>query len=275
MKAIVQALPKNIAMALTSNECMKHAKAIPMMMINGEEICPACQLAKENAEFEQSLQSEILEREAKKKKNTLYMRSVFADETIRDASFGKFFVECEEEAKNKDLAIQAFKHYKSGKVFTTLLQGDTGVGKSHLAMSILRNLNEKLDAECVFISVREMMSKIRDSFDNKESKYTQLYFVELLSRVDFLCLDDLGAETGAIHTNKTATNFTLEVLTAILEARQTKSTIITSNLSRSQMEAMYDKKLISRSLKNIAVIKFDRVRDKRVQAFDLTQKVEG
>lgn len=273
MKAIAQAMPKSIATVLTSNECQLHAKPVQLMMIDGHEVCPKCQLQKENEAFEQSLQNEILEREAKKKKNTLYMRSVFADETIRGASFGGFYAECEEEAKNKELAIQAFKHYKSGKIFTTLLQGDTGVGKSHLAMSILRNLNEKLDVECMFVSVREMMSKIRDSFDNKESKYTQLYFVDLLSRVDYLCLDDLGAETGAITTNKTASNFTLEVLTAILEARQTKSTIITSNLSRNQMETMYDKKLISRSLKNIAVIKFEKTRDKRVVAFDLTQEV--
>ncbi|GEK34849.1 ATP-binding protein [Kurthia sibirica] len=273
MKAIAQALPKSIQMTLTSNECSLHAKPVPLMMINGEELCPACQIAKENQSFEQSFQKEILDRAAKKKKNTLYMRSVFADETIREASFGKFFAESSEESKNKDLAVQSFKHYKSGKTFTTLLQGDTGVGKSHLAMSILRNLNEKLDVECVFISVREMMAKIRDSFDNKESKFTQLYFVEMLSKVDYLCLDDLGAETGAITTNKTATNFTLEVLTAILEARQSKSTIITSNLSRNQMELMYDKKLISRCLKNIAVIKFTDTRDKRISVFDLSQEV--
>lgn len=273
MKATAQVLPKNIQMTLTSNECSNHAKPIRLMMIEGEEICPACEIAKENQNFEQSLQQEVLNREAKKKRNALYRHSVFADETIREASFGKFIAESEEEAKNKELAIKAFNHYKAGKTFTTLLQGDTGVGKSHLAMSILRNLNEKMDSECIFISVREMMSKIRDSFDHKESKYTQLYFVELLARVDFLCLDDLGAETGAITTNKTATNFTLEVLTAILEARQSKSTIITSNLSRNQMELMYDKKLISRCLKNIAVIKFEQTRDKRIVAFDLLQEV--
>ncbi|GEK32467.1 hypothetical protein KZO01_27760 [Kurthia zopfii] len=56
-------------------------------------------------------------------------------------------------------------------VLRRLRQGDVGVGKSHLAMSILRNLNEKRDVECLFISVREMMSKIRDSFDNKEIKF--------------------------------------------------------------------------------------------------------
>ncbi|MFJ8261432.1 ATP-binding protein [Rummeliibacillus sp. NPDC094406] len=273
MKAISQALPKSIEMALTSNICSNHAKPVGMMIIEGVEICPACELAKENAAFAKSMSDQILAQESKKKKNTLYYKSIFADETLRNASFGKFFAESEEEVKNKDLAIQAFKHYKGAKVFTTLLQGDTGVGKSHLAMSILRNLNEKMDVECVFISVREMMTKIRDSFDNKESKYTQLYFVDMLSRVDFLCLDDLGAETGAIDTRKTATNFTLEVLTAIFEARQNKSTIITSNLSRKQMEDMYDKKLISRSFKNIAVIKFDNIRDKRIVAFDLTQEV--
>lgn len=273
MRRVTKSFPKSILMALTSNFCQEHAKPVTKMMIDGEEVCPKCQLMKEVQEDDERFITEVLEKQAQKKKNTLYWRSLFADETIREASFGTFYCESADESTTKELAIKAFKHFKAGNHFTALLQGTTGTGKSHLAMAILRNLNEKLDVECVFISVREMMTKIRDSFNNTESIYTQLYFTELLSRCDFICLDDLGAETGAIMTNKMATNFTLEVITAILEARQNKATIITTNLNRSQLEKMYDKKLVSRSMKNIAVIPFKNIRDKRIVPYDLSVEI--
>lgn len=273
MEKINHKFPKSIEMVLTSNHCYLHAKPIQMMRLDDVEICPTCQLQKENQAFQLQIQNEVLKSEAKKRKNSLERRSVYLDESLRNASFGNFYTKVEEEQHNKEQAIKAYQQYVSGQVFTTFIQGDTGVGKSHLAMSILRNLNAKLDVECVFVNVREMMLRIRDSFDNKESRFTQLYFTELLSRVDYLCLDDLGAETGAVTTTKAASNFTLEVLTSILEARQKKATIITSNLSRKQMKAMYDAKLISRSFKNIALIKFEKTTDKRIRIFDLDQKI--
>ena len=60
------------------------------------------------------------------------------------------------------------------------------------------------------------MRKIKDSFSNRQSKYTERYFVDLLSSVDFLALDDVGAETGAIDTDiKTASDFVQRILYAI------------------------------------------------------------
>lgn len=108
------------------------------------------------------------------------------------------------------------------------------------------------------------MRKIKDSFSNRQSKYTERYFVDLLSSVDFLVLDDVGAETGAIDTDKTASDFVQRILYAITTTRQDKATILTTNLSSEVLFKMYDKKLVSRLLKNPKYVLFKETKDKRL-----------
>ncbi|GIN96058.1 hypothetical protein J6TS1_19280 [Siminovitchia terrae] len=64
------------------------------------------------------------------------------------------------------------------------------------------------------------MRVIKDSFSNKESRYTENCFVELMSKAAYLALDDIGVETGAIGTDKIATDFVQRVLYAITTTRQ-------------------------------------------------------
>lgn len=301
MKNIKEAmnLPNNMMMALTSKNCSEdHINEYgynikqPLYQANllgkgyeqyGDQlVCLECLRIQNNEQFQQSLQAEILERQSKKRKNTLYKRSIFSDQTIADAGLKNFNAGTTEEQHNKEMAKLAIDRYKelhnmhADEYFTTLFTGSTGVGKSHLAMAILRNLNETLDVECVFVNVRYMLQHIKDSFNNPESMYTQMYFIDLLSRVDFLVLDDLGNETG----DKEATRWTKEVLTEVLESRQGKATIVTTNYSRSQLEHMYGSEymdrsaLISRLLKNTAAIVFKETTDKRVKAFDLTAPIQ-
>lgn len=290
------ALPAFMMTASTSKTC-KHeypggyTKEFPLYKaseLRGFEqfgdklICLECIREGNNDKFQQDLQAETLERQSTKRKNTLYKRSIFSDQTIADAGFKNFKVSTDEEQANKAMAKLAVDRYKelheieANEYFTTMLTGSTGVGKSHLAMAILRNLNETLDVECVFINVRYMLQHIKDSFNNKESIYTQMYFIDLLSRVDFLVLDDLGNETG----DKEASRWVKEVLTEVLESRQNKATIITTNYKRGQLERMYGSEymersaLISRLLKNTAPIVFKDTNDKRVKVFDLTAPIK-
>ncbi|WP_397537851.1 ATP-binding protein [Rummeliibacillus pycnus] len=271
MEQLVHQLQSNILTALTSNECLKHGKPMPMMMIDGIEVCPKCELEKEDAKFRKKMSDEAIERERDKRRNTLYYRSLFRDKTIKAAGFKNYKVRASEEGENLRLARQAVTHYKAKKVFTTLFQGETGAGKSHLAMAIVRNLNETLqDVECVFVNVRSMIMEIKDSWKNNDNPHTSMYFVYLLSRVDFLVLDDLGNESSDDKANKTV----LEVLTEVLESRQDKATIITTNCTREQLEKIYTKALISRTLKNTAIIKFEHTNDKRIKQYDLDSPIE-
>ena len=279
MEPLTKQLPKNILTALTSDYCTKHKNAygeeIKVQMMDMSKygmgvICPQCELDKENAKVVKGITDEAIERERNKRKNTLYYRSLFRDKTIKDAGFRNYEAKTDEEYRNLHLAKQAVAHYKAEKIFTTLFQGKTGAGKSHLAMAILRNLNETLqDVECAFINVRSMIMEIKDTWHNEDNPHTALYFVDLLSRVDFLVLDDLGNESADDKANKTV----LEVLTEVLESRQDKATIITTNCTREQLEKIYTKALISRTLKNTAVIKFEHTDDKRIKQYDLDSPI--
>ena len=110
-----------------------------------------------------------------------------------------------------------------------------------------------------------MLRKIRSSFNDKDSPFTEQYFTDLLTNVDYLVLDDLGSETGNIDTNKQATDFTSKVLRAVVNGRQDKSTIVTTNLSSKALMNMYDPKLISRMMKNLETIIFTETTDKRIK----------
>lgn len=261
-------------MILTSNYCHKHksfafgkevVKPIQMMMIGGEEVCPRCGVEAETEKLKHVENKKHQSAKRLEKYNKLKHYSILTDRTILNATFDTYKVIEEEERKNKEMCLEVVEHFKQGKVFNIFLQGVQGAGKTHLAYSILKELNtSNLDVSCLFVSVEEMLRLIRDSFNNKESRYTEQYFVDLLSSVDYLALDDIGAETGAIDTNKTATDFVQRVLYAVTNSRQDKVTISTTNLSSDTLFNIYDKKLMSRLLKNPKYIIFKDTKDKRM-----------
>ncbi|ARK26360.1 hypothetical protein SporoP37_15740 [Sporosarcina sp. P37] len=238
-----------------------------MMIIDGEKVCPACECQKETEALEKK-ESDRLNAADQNQKHSMFKRdSILTDIGLLEASFKTYIAEQPEETANKEKAAEAFRRYKQEQVFNTWLVGNPGVGKSHLAMSILRNCNEMgtRDKSCLFVSVDEMLLRIRSSFSDKESKYTEFYFIDLLTKADFLVLDDLGAETGGTGTEKKATDFTMRVLYGIANGRQNKPTIITSNLSLIALEKMYDPKLVSRLMRNTFLIRFRETTDKRIR----------
>lgn len=273
MKSLLD-IKTGITMESTSEVCSNHPnrinKPIPLMMIDGNKVCPVCE-GERQAELLSQRQTELLQTADKQKSYRVFeKKNILSDRGLLNASFQNYEVDQPEEVSNKDRAVEVFRRYKTDEVFNAWLVGKPGVGKSHLAMSILRNINEagQQDKSCLFVSVDDMLLRIRNSFNDKESMYTEFYFVDLLSSVDFLVLDDLGAETGGTGSAKKATDFTLRVLYAIANGRQNKSTIITSNLTLAALEAMYDPKLVSRLMKNTCLIRFTETKDKRIKNID-------
>ena len=258
-------MPENLLKKITyhSETCNKHVKPTKMMIIDGIPVCPKCELEQEQRKFEENVQQEIKQAMLNKKYNTLYNRSILQDNTLLNATLDNYVVTQQEETKNKLMVIKSIEHYRDGETFNLILQGNQGAGKSHLAYATLRELNS-LETSCLFVNVESMLRLIKDSFSNRESKYTENYFIELMSEVDYLVLDDIGAETGAIDTDKTATDFVQRVLYAITTTRQDKSTIITTNLKGETLFKMYDRKLVSRLFKKPKYIMFNATKDKRM-----------
>ncbi|MEK5039005.1 ATP-binding protein [Sporosarcina sp. FSL K6-3457] len=267
----------NNRMGLTSEICYEHkvlangkeyVKEIKKISFDGEIFCPICERDRASQELSDEEDAKIRLAMSRRNYNIFHERSILTDIDLLEASFGNYDPgEPDSETdKNKKSALDVFENYKQGKVFNTWFTGLPGVGKSHLSMSILRNLNEcgKKDKRCLFVSVDEMLLRIRNSFSDKESRYTEYYFSDLLTSVDYLVLDDLGAETGGTGTTKQATDFTLRILYAIANGRQNKSTIITTNLSKDALVRMYDPKLVSRLMRNQYRIGFKDTVDKRL-----------
>lgn len=257
-------LPEKIKnmMSWVSDQC--DVCSFGLMVIKGRAVCPRCELQKEHQQLQQQIQKEYEAELAARQRNILYRQSVILDETLLDARFINYKTEHPEEIENKRVVLECFDRFRDGQTFNLVLQGKQGTGKSHLTYATLSALNDLGSYSCLFISVDEMLRMIRDSFNNKESKYTESYFVQLLSSVDFLGLDDLGAETGSMESNKSASDFVQRVLYGVANARQKKSTILTTNLSSDKLFQMYDRKLVSRLMKSPKVVVFKDSKDKRI-----------
>lgn len=250
----------------SSETCDKHGCRLKEFR-NIKPFCPAC--------VEERKQEEN-ERMAKEASDLYYRRNTFewlerlsilSDVSLRHVTFDNYLEAEPETIANKKLARVIADEYLKGAAYNTIMSGTPGAGKSHLSMAMLQAVNKHSDPwrKCLFVSVDELMRRIKDSFNNKQSHYTEQNMVERLTKADLLVLDDLGAETGAISSDKAATDFTTRTLYAIVNGRMNKPTIITTNLSSSELARMYDQKLLSRMFRGSKghIITFKNTKDKR------------
>jgi DNA replication protein DnaC len=111
-----------------------------------------------------------------------------------------------------------------------LITGDNGVGKTHLAVGVLRELHAAKGARGRFWDFHELIREIRDSY-NEETRTTELQVLEPVVEADVLLLDDLGAWKMTDWMNDT--------LFYILNSRylSKRPTIITTNFQDVDREA--------------------------------------
>lgn len=116
-----------------------------------------------------------------------------------------------------------------------LLQGPTGVGKTHVSLAIAREAAER-GYQVVYGPVQKLFRQLEREHFGKEEGNTE----DLLCRCDLLVLDDLGAEFTGTFYNACLYN--------ILNARllQNLPTVISTNLSPSQLQERYGDAITSR-----------------------------
>lgn len=186
----------------------------------------------------------------------LNVNSVVRDATIKKASFDNFKAITDEEKKALSFAQGVSEYYYTGGEGNTVVSGPAGTGKSHLAMSILKDCLEHTDLTVIFASWSEVLHLIKDSFDNKDSFYSTEYFMEVFRNTDLLVIDDIGSEK--------ITEWSMSLLTEVLDART--KTIITTNLKSDEIRKKYHNRTYSRLFRGIGkkAFNFENIKDKRV-----------
>jgi DNA replication protein DnaC len=102
------------------------------------------------------------------------------------------------------------------------LEGQPGVGKTHLAVAVLKRVIERTGARGLFYDTRELLKLIRSTYD-PAIRTTETEILRPVMQADLLVLDDLGAEKTSEWVEET---MNLIVNTRYNERRLT---IFTSN----------------------------------------------
>jgi len=161
-------------------------------------------------------------------------RQSLTDRLMADARVPKRFARCElsnfehdmdsqREAWRKAQAfIEAFPIEEKGLV----LHGPHGVGKTHLAVGILKAVIRQKGARAFFFETRELLRLVRDTY-NRSTEETEMEVLRPVLEADVLVLDDLGAERTS--------EWVQETLGLVVNTRYNtrRPTIFTSNLVES------------------------------------------
>ena len=102
-----------------------------------------------------------------------------------------------------------------------LMMGSVGVGKTHLAVSILKGLTER-GFKCLFYEFHSLLKEIQDSY-NPKTFTSELSVLSPVLRADVLVLDELGASKP--------TDWVRDTMAHIINTRYNdkKLTIFTTN----------------------------------------------
>ena len=103
-----------------------------------------------------------------------------------------------------------------------LLIGPPGIGKTHLAVSVLRDVIVKKNIRGLYFDTRSLLSTIRSTY-NPVTRASEADILERVMKAELLVLDDLGAERP--------TDWVEETMNLIVNTRYNdrKPTILTSN----------------------------------------------
>ncbi len=103
-----------------------------------------------------------------------------------------------------------------------LLIGPPGIGKTHIAVSVLRQVVKATGAKGLYYDTRELLKEIRNTYDSTSNR-VELDVIGPVMEAELLVLDDLGAER--------MTDWVEETMSLIVNTRynERRPTIFTSN----------------------------------------------
>ncbi len=114
--------------------------------------------------------------------------------------------------------VDSFPDIDNGLLF----EGPAGVGKTHLAVAVLRELVTRHGVTGRFVDYRDLLGSIQDSY-NPVSETSELEILRPVFRADVLLLDELGTRRPTAWVRDTVTQILND------RYRSRKVTLITTN----------------------------------------------
>lgn len=234
-----------------------------MMLLNNKVICPKCWVENKDKQIQVEQMEKHLLNSTKDKKDYLKRFSIVHNKSTLDKGLKDYINKTNTESEIKKQASEVTRKIIENQR-NVFLFGPAGTGKSHIAMGILTNINAiSNERRCLFVSVPKLYELIRKSYNSQYvDTLTEDDYLTRLNKADVLVLDDIGAELS-MNTNKQASDFVTRILYSVLNAREGKSTIVTSNHSIEQLGFILDERIISRIKTDVVYIDFGKVSDKR------------
>lgn len=253
-----------------SSTCPKHPNIhlVKSRIPNREDVvCPKC--VEERIKIrDKELAGKMVDRYTIKR---LKNDSIITDQDILNCTFENYIVTKNEQDVNKNHMISIAKKYLNKDYKgNSILSGNAGSGKTHLAYACLKYVNENANPKqsCLFIDFNELVSKIKGNFNNKSSKWQETKMLDEIGKADLVVLDDLGSEASFKANSSESSEWNQRFLFNILNRRN--RTIITTNLTGAELKEVYNAKIVSRITKGAKdnILKFKETSDKRSNMYD-------
>ena len=240
-----------------------------------QEFCPECTKGLIERQEQEGV-DKALNVETYLKTYNVLMRDSTIPRELKEASFENFIAETAEEKQLLEFARGQVKKYLDGMTGNTLFTGSTGIGKSHLSVAIAKAINEGYKAKgepksVLFVNLTEILRRVRESFNSPTS--LEGHYSRMLKEVDYLVLDDLGIKSDNA-SSKGKSVWEEEFIFDILSNRD--KTIITTNLSSSEIVSLYSERVASRVRTGLEgnFFKSFTIKDKRYSINQLKNKVK-
>ncbi len=164
--------------------------------------------------------------------------------------------------------VEEYPVEKTGLLFV----GSVGVGKTHLAVGILKALIRDKGVPCLFCDYRELLKSIQNSF-NASVRVTEMEILRPVFDAEVLVIDELGAVRS--------TEWVFDTVNYILNSRynENKTTIITTNFpDKPEQERVDDRDTFSQAAAEKAARREtlgDRIGERmRSRLHEMCKKVE-
>lgn len=211
-----------------------------------KEYCFVCEKEKEQKELAEQVVKEY-EEIKKRRMQKFFGENSLINQKLLNASFETYNPTNSELEKAKKICARYAENFSKNNPVNLLLFGTYGVGKSHLAVSIVKRILEK-EFSTLFISTPKLLGKLRSTY-NKDSDLSETQLIGYLNEVDCLVIDDLGAEKNS--------DWAMERLFEIIDGRSGKHTIYTTNFTPDDLKNAIGPRNFSRVMEDTHIIQMN------------------